>query len=718
MFNPSLRKGTTEPTSYPADSIFIQDDQFLPDYSQEIPFQYINQDQQPQLQPPFHYLQDLSVISPPSSIPSSPTSSPASSISHFPVTTGVAADYSTAVFDGCSSFEAPSMTPASSYNPAINVQHSGSPQPQSYLPAQFNQQQFVFDNSQMLTQQYLPNNHTWEQNLPLSSPAHTHNNFQQQYNSHSSHLQTPNSSSGRSPGNSVQQRPIHHSAPTKPLPTPVHTPVQRSFLTPQYQKNDLSSHDGSQSGHFMTDQQPNQSQHQHHPSDYSLAPSVSTVSHNSPTTPHTSFEDADEIQKALPNGENQSFADDQWLHDYLRFDALPDYNSSTGLPLGIPKLNRTLTDVIQDELYTTPVMQGQHGAKLSAHQQNFLAPSYQNPLSDRLQAAHQGHLSARNRSPVGSIQRERSPFRQNSPLAAEFDHDAFQQQAAVTSVPNGPSGMGMQQAQAEPKTISPKDAVLNDFNEGEDHTIPFIHQSDFNLGDTLGLRQDNTFQPAPGFPSVDSFTQFGPAPGTSQPFGFNQPRQSRRQSQQQNSLLHQTPDFPASLPRFESTGSEVFSSGMTSPSHAKTAAPAQREISRPQDTSADSGTYTCTYHGCTQRFETPGKLQKHKREAHRQTTPGGHLVARDGSPRNSQAGPHKCDRINPSTGKPCGSVFSRPYDLTRHEDTIHNARKQKVRCHLCTEEKTFSRNDALTRHMRVVHPEVDWPGKQRRKGRE
>ncbi|RMJ20580.1 C2H2 transcription factor, partial [Aspergillus sp. HF37] len=69
----------------------------------------------------------------------------------------------------------------------------------------------------------------------------------------------------------------------------------------------------------------------------------------------------------------------------------------------------------------------------------------------------------------------------------------------------------------------------------------------------------------------------------------------------------------------------------------------------------------------------------------------------------------------PSTGKPCNSIFSRPYDLTRHEDTIHNARKQKVRCHLCTEEKTFSRNDALTRHMRVVHPDVDWVGKQKRK---
>ncbi|KAF2207280.1 hypothetical protein CERZMDRAFT_51545 [Cercospora zeae-maydis SCOH1-5] len=83
--------------------------------------------------------------------------------------------------------------------------------------------------------------------------------------------------------------------------------------------------------------------------------------------------------------------------------------------------------------------------------------------------------------------------------------------------------------------------------------------------------------------------------------------------------------------------------------------------------------------------------------------------------RNSQAGPHKCTRINPSTGKPCNTIFSRPYDLTRHEDTIHNNRKQKVRCPMCREEKTFSRNDALTRHMRVVHPEVESMGKRPRR---
>ncbi|KAK7222758.1 hypothetical protein V2G26_010761 [Clonostachys chloroleuca] len=73
---------------------------------------------------------------------------------------------------------------------------------------------------------------------------------------------------------------------------------------------------------------------------------------------------------------------------------------------------------------------------------------------------------------------------------------------------------------------------------------------------------------------------------------------------------------------------------------------------------------------------------------------------------NSQARTHRCDRINPTTGKPCDKIFSRLHHLTRHKDTIHNARKQEVRCNVCTEEKKFSRTDALRRHYRLCHPDI------------
>lgn len=136
------------------------------------------------------------------------------------------------------------------------------------------------------------------------------------------------------------------------------------------------------------------------------------------------------------------------------------------------------------------------------------------------------------------------------------------------------------------------------------------------------------------------------------------------------------------------------------------------DMKKPSESNANGGTYTCTYHGCTLRFETPAKLQKHKRKVHRQSAP-----LADGSASSavaSQAGPHRCKRINPSTKKQCNITFSRPYDLTRHEDTIHNPKKKKVCCPLCEEEKTFSRTDALNRHLKVTHPSYNRPANSRR----
>lgn len=137
-------------------------------------------------------------------------------------------------------------------------------------------------------------------------------------------------------------------------------------------------------------------------------------------------------------------------------------------------------------------------------------------------------------------------------------------------------------------------------------------------------------------------------------------------------------------------------------------------LHKPDNAGANRGTYTCTYHGCTQRFGTPALLQKHKREGHGQALGlNDHTLRRPEGPAAShsdiQTAINKCERVNPSTGKPCHTIFSRPYDLTRHEDIIHNGRKPMWRCNVCLEDKPFSRENALTRHFRVCHPDLPRP---------
>lgn len=528
----------------------------------------------------------------------------------------------------------------------------------------------------MLAQQPIASNQGWDSNLQLLSPARIP--FPQKT--------SPSTASSRSAPSGVPvASPNSHRRSTssaKPLPTPVQTPIQNSFLAAPFQNYDPSSQDveaeSAMRKAILEQQQKQQVSPPQQQGDYSMATSVSSLSHNSPVTPQTNLDELDDASKTMTN----------------------EYNN--GSMIGVPKLDRTISDIYQDELYNPSIMAAPQMSKPGS--QNMLAP--RNTIADRLQAAHQGHMSVRSQSPAMGIKRERSPFRTSSPLLGDMNASALQSQMN-TSVPM-PQGMASSVNQGELNTMSPKDAVL-DFSEGEDASIPLFppQQADFNLGDALGLRRDSVpSMPQKTLTSMDAFpAQYATVPQG--PFTFA--------PQPQQNLLQQTPEFPISLPRVDSNGSDLHSSVEMTP---KAKVPGAEGINRPGNTSSDAGTYTCTYHGCTLRFESPGKLQRHKREAHRQTTPGGHLITRDTTLRNSQAGPHKCERTNPSTGKPCNSVFSRPYDLTRHEDTIHNARKQKVRCHLCTEEKTFSRNDALTRHMRVVHPEVDWPGKQRRRGRD
>jgi Zinc finger, C2H2 type len=406
------------------------------------------------------------------------------------------------------------------------------------------------------------------------------------------------------------------------------------------------------------------------------APSVSTMSRNSPSTPHTNYEvDFDDSKTFFPGEMSQS---ENWMAEYLRINA--------GYPQHTPAYQQSLHDVFPEQFTNAMAYPQQHQAlRLNAQMQQPPRPS---TIADRLQAAQQDHLRAN--TPLTSNPREKSPFRQNSPFSV-----SEQMRASVQRT---------QQRPTLPKTrtsVSPKELQLNQNDLDDPNATPLFADEQQSM--FANRRHGSNMSPfyAPGF--TEASLQIPPT------YQYvNRPEASH------SGLPDLTPDFPAHISSMESTVEEVPSE-RSSPQSTQTKKPqtVQRHAERPTDTSSDSGTYSCTYHGCLLRFDTPVKLQKHKREGHRQVSPSS--PSTNLALRNSQAGPHKCERINPSTGKPCNSIFSRPYDLTRHEDTIHNGRKIKVRCHLCTEEKTFSRNDALTRHMRVVHPDIEWPGKQKRR---
>lgn len=335
-------------------------------------------------------------------------------------------------------------------------------------------------------------------------------------------------------------------------------------------------------------------------------------------------------------------------------------------------------------------------------------PSTSDVFSQCSDAANIQRLSAAH-SPTSTGSEAPSPFRIGSPFATQLalDLDVPQQFNFPWQVRERDqhrkrlSDWESAGEPATPKAISPKDAV-REYSESEaDKVVPLFAQDCSSLEVDSFSKTIATSNPDGASIEIHSKDQFSYIPFQTPP-GVevleHYPFISR------HTASHNSP-----LRLSSSEASSVASGGNTSPARGK-----------PASTGAESGTYTCTYHGCTLRLQTPTLLKKHKREGHRQTPSRGVARAQDmgmtATFLSTQAGPHRCDRINPFTGNPCNTMFSRPYDLTRHEDTIHNLHKQKVRCNICMEEKTFSRADALTRHYRVCHPDTALPSKNRGPG--
>jgi protein RPN4 len=392
---------------------------------------------------------------------------------------------------------------------------------------------------------------------------------------------------------------------------------------------------------------------------------------------------------------------EEWSGEYLPVDVTQS----------VPNPNWMISD--NDELYR---LSKSTSAPSMETQTPMLHPPFA-VLPWMFQATNNQNLSVPSRSPLGGqAWNEKFAFREGSPFSfVSKDFDSLQMRFG-SSQQVGEQEKANRILQQQIRRTPLVQMAPNNFHEAEEDSAMTLFLPQYRLqpnsAQEHGQSDMGSTVSQQNFPNMStSGDEFSPEyltwPHTQPPstdFTFAPPlvpgemwvpQQNPfilQQRKQLSKTIDRSPEFPCTL----------LSKEISNDSHMK----------KPTGSTANGGTYTCTYHGCTLRFETLAKLQKHKRKGHRQSaTLVGSLAALTTA---SQAGPHICTRIRPSTGRQCDTVFSRPYDLTRHEDTVHNPGKVKVRCPLCKEDRTFNRSDAFKRHLKKLHPSYSLPTKSRR----
>ncbi|KAL9084682.1 MAG: hypothetical protein Q9159_005112 [Coniocarpon cinnabarinum] len=388
------------------------------------------------------------------------------------------------------------------------------------------------------------------------------------------------------------------------------------------------------------------------------------------------------------------------------------YAYSTAPTHIVPKFDRTVSDAQADELYNpAPIPHLPSAPRFQPPSVSNLFTQQPAALQEKLRAANE----ARSASPAQSSG-QASPWRNPSTGNGVGQYSS-------SNMPAPPMGDrrpdAAQQETEEVKTVSPQDAFPQEQLSKQDENLPPLISTESNQSNssnvqyapyTYGSQEYGSYTSTSMPQSTFSFAAPSvPASASGLDFRNNYYQQAHPGVQYGpvNGDYASSYSVPAHLTSMETTKSDE-SELIEESSEGSVERPS------PSDTLANGGRYTCPYsdqHGsCGARFETGSELNKHKREFHRQAGPASTDAKR--ATGMTQTGPHRCTRNNPSTGKPCNTVFSRPYDLTRHEDTIHGEGK-KLKCQHCPEEKLFSRNDALTRHLKVVHSQASPIGKQR-----
>ena len=540
---------------------------------------------------------------------------------------------------------------------------------------------------------------------------------------------TPNSRFGNGFPTTVPQSESHTSRPGLPYYSnfrsdnndfskpPAQQQHQYLQALPQFRNQGSNMVQMIQTQHHGSDDEDPPALSPHTQSQFSASsrPSLSDVDLHSPATPIASpgpSDGADGCGAPVPAvSEDTSYLVEAWMEHYLR--------SESDIRTPTPKLGRTISDAFQDELFNPGIAPGTSITSQSMQDSNNM----NSKLPKFLHQAQTQHSMARATPPTT---RGHSPFRANSPFhpAAVRTNQFPLPQSPSRTTSLLPVGFGTARAQREqeaereaellsqqiqqgfvpgseaPKTISPKDAYV-DYCEPEEEDVKgsLFPQDDAYSQD--GSAHGGSYK---GSIHSDDDVQSDHSFGIKTEESFGSMATSRRESDVSMNLNPQlyagngNQQYAQICFPYTYSGSDPVSQASVpeEEEHDYDYNPASSPNSKPAESRANGGVYTCTVPGCTKRFPTTTKMSKHRREAHRQSTPLSSI-------KSHHPGPHKCTRINPTTNKPCNTIFSRPYDLTRHEDTIHNTNRQKVRCEICNDEKTFSRQDALTRHKKVKH---------------
>ncbi|RMZ82555.1 hypothetical protein DV738_g1595, partial [Chaetothyriales sp. CBS 135597] len=245
----------------------------------------------------------------------------------------------------------------------------------------------------------------------------------------------------------------------------------------------------------------------------------STMSHDSPATPHTIYENEYDDQKLY----SESAGTDPMSQYLLQ---MPAGYASTAY-------QQSLQDVFPDQQFAF------------AHQQMPRIPvNNHRPtmMADRLQAAQNDHL--RTESPT-SNPREKSPFRQNSP---------YNMAAPPPPPPRRPRAPA--QLQRQRSSISPKELLLDEHDIDEDSQAALIPQQPQHIFPQHARSHLATVY-TPNFGTESSIQ-------IPQQYTFVGNQQGQNDSQP-NLAAAGTPDFPAHLISMESV---VTFAQKTDPSHA------------------------------------------------------------------------------------------------------------------------------------------------------